>query len=104
MTALLAADVLAAAGPDRSLDSRIAHVVGHHDPIDPPYYTSSWDAAVNLVPAGWGFMILHDTGARYDVMLYKTGTPFSQPFKAATPVLSICAAALTARSQDVTKR
>jgi hypothetical protein len=105
-----------AAGPDRELDVAIARALDWkplyrddyskwwppaavedsrarkrsilHHPTQPlPAFTASLDAAVTLVPEGYGWMVMKNVA--------KVGR---WPKRAATPALALCAAALRARA------
>ncbi len=105
--------VEAAEGPDRDLDYDIADAV--LGSVKPPLrrghcekYTASADAALTVVPDGWGFTIVHHPGfpiqaavREYqfsDGKYWTSGTMHqSGMVKAATPALAILSAALRTR-------
>lgn len=95
-----------AAGPDREFDAEIAQAIG----VGPtgfaqakgkhwvtwPAYTSSLDAALELVPEGLGWTLYSDGYAGVGPI---TDDEIPQPeIIAATPALALCAAALRARA------
>lgn len=92
-----------AAGPCRELDYAIFcnAVFPNHkhkwDPSDNNHrYTSSIDAAMTLVPEGWGWTLTHWGCFR----LWEIGDGMDVTSKAKTPALAICAAALRARGVE----
>lgn len=113
-----------AAGPDRELDAEISVAVGRHEThverrccgttkllpwrgdgtgsynIDCRPYTASLDAAVTLVPDGWGYELRQGySGYRKPVCRTWNGLGIWNDGPAAsTPALALCAAALRARA------
>lgn len=93
--------------PDRELDCRIwltvtsgldfyvmrSRLPNFYD-WSAPYYTSSLDAATLLVPQGWQWMIVTDDGAAVFKRNANNGFGVIEDGNAATPVLSLCVAAL----------
>jgi hypothetical protein len=125
----LAERVENATGPDRSYDVAIFQALGGPVPFqfankivaltfdeaeqcyfapigdmrvryEPPTYTASIDAAMSLVPEGWGYSVLDRRavlpGCKVNAQCF---TQFTQHGEAATPALALCAAALRARAQ-----
>ncbi len=109
----LIARLEAAEGPDRGLDAEIARLKGYevHDKLwvrvtsydghekgalSPlPHYTASIDAALTLVPEGWGWSFGQtptDEGVEYHAQVNW------EPIVAGgTPAIALCIAALKAR-------
>jgi hypothetical protein len=111
-----------AAGPDRELDAEIALAIGYtrekkgrqriawwRNPKGqqlgydgwhnfPPSFTASLDAAVTLVPEGWGYELRQgNSGARRALCRMWDGRGiWTRGTVAATPALALCAAALLA--------
>ncbi len=113
--------VEAASGPDRELDCLIENALGlakfERDPrvnfgdadyTRAPYkhYTASLDAAMTLVPEGWGFAVhtADDRARTARAVCWTEGNRAVRSPKTsddgpiATPALALCAAALRARS------
>ena len=117
----LLADLAAASGPDRELDARVALCAGWKKPghhggyseivgVRPggrgfaavPRYTASIDAALTLVPEGWGWKADCGLGFGHSFTVGHVGVNklFDRPEgwgKAATPAIALCIAALKAR-------
>lgn len=113
----------AAEGPDRALDCWIMGKVSDpswtdadceyaaHNPgvtLGPPAYTASLDAAMMLVPEGWGWLVSQPNAKALASGLLKERTPVMGEVQygidhrhtvaAATPALALCAASLRARA------
>jgi hypothetical protein len=93
-------------GPSRELDAEIFQALGivpsrEHYPIYPAYaFTASIDAALTLVPEGYGYGVAdpkHGVAAS-GLIFNQTGLHIE--CRAATPALALCAAALRTREQD----
>ena len=75
--------------------------------ITPPAYTTSLDAAMTLVPEGWGFNVSQPNEKAIDSGLLRTDSPCMAEVQyggdqrfivaASTPALALCAAALKAQ-------
>lgn len=108
--------VMALEGPDREIDVNIALAKGWkeykpnwfypssnvevaHHRTELPRYTASLDAAMSLVPEGWGVMLhVSENGLHSNVCLARSHpTNLATYGDAATPALALCAAALKAR-------
>ncbi len=115
-------------GPDRELDRQVALATGWAimkvqgddwlmpptgRPVgDPRRYTASLDAALTLVPEGWGWLVSQPNAKALASGLLKMRTPVmgevqygcDQRFAvaAAAPALALCAAALRARAHQET--
>lgn len=61
-------------------------------------YTTSLDAALTLVPNGWGWHVRHDNDGNYGHCLYPGLNVSPGAAVAATPPLALCLAALKARA------
>lgn len=140
----LAARIERADGPDRALDAEIALAAGYRtwpdgygegseweDPkgnrlprvrgfgAQPPHFTGSLDAAMQLVPEGWNWLVRKDVGERTafanvsaqnannvcDTWNAETAALVGDGFghnyaRGATPAQALCAAALRARGQS----
>ena len=107
----LIARLEAAEEGSRGLDNEIAHAVGAFFPEDPvcfpPYYTTSLDAALTLVPVGFE-VTLRFNGVVYpraglsecSAHLTKGGRQYPSQVmdcEARTPALALCIASLRAR-------
>ena len=105
--------VMSLSGPDREVDWQIAESLGwtrrqvgqvmaYYAPNDaimkagPPKWTASIDAAMTLVPEGWGFKLRRWAAGRACAGVYPPEGADDWR-EAATPVLALCAAALLAR-------
>jgi hypothetical protein len=82
----------------RRPDGRRVSYSAHGD--NPPPYTASLDAAVTLVPDGWGYEMRRGySGARRALCRMWDGSGiWIDGTVAATPALALCAAALRARA------
>lgn len=106
-------------GPSRELDAEIAVASGqyradrhrpgsffkadqpNHSSLGVPAYTSSLDAAMSLVPEGWGEgKILWVGGECYVTLSRSHPENMEAKGEAATPAPALCAAALRAKEQD----
>ena len=120
---LLAERVEAASGPDREMDLAIAIMLGkapantirgnvtgfcYFDEYSSPccvtiaQYTASLDAAMSLVPKGFGFIAgtnLDNGKGQATVSFQERGNWYHCGRYAATPALALTAAALRARAQ-----
>lgn len=77
-----------------------------------PTYTASLDAAVKVVPEGWGWSVNQPNAKALASGLFKERTPIMGEVQfgcdhrfavaCATPALALCAAALRARAQEPT--
>lgn len=83
----------AATGPDFHLDMEIMRAV-RRDFNTAPGYTASLDAAMTLVPEGWGYSICPNSS-----LLTRSAFSAGIMSRAKTPALALCAAALRARAQ-----
>lgn len=101
-----------ATGPDYGLSQEIFAALGlvpNRADIGYPgyHYTGSLDAAMTLVPEGWGIGHLdywpHGEGMRSGVTL-DNGIKQFPPSVGATPALALCAAALRAQSPEESDR
>lgn len=105
MTQKLSARVEALEGPDRSIDAQIyfaiTNGVGCGMTQDAPRYTASLDAAMALVPEGYGWRLWVPNStalASISVTMWGNGRSYApHETTAATPALALCAAALKAR-------
>lgn len=117
----LADRVEALSGPDRGADAAIARSFSHdvesddgdfwfgpYDalPVRVPDFTGSLDAAMTLVPEGWGFRVESEgDGSRpCSASIYKPADCCNEFViscdYAITPALALCAAALRARAAN----
>jgi hypothetical protein len=105
----LASRCEAATGPDRNIDEAISGIVllpnGYSFPGCAPAYTKSLDAAMLLVPEGWGYCIEQERPSRAPEACLSP--PDSEPWghgsidaEAATAPLAIVAAALRALAKE----
>lgn len=122
----------AATEPDRALHGDIAEALGLNPPWagkrtphfwrdswsdgrdywDAPAYTTSLDAAMTLVPKGWGWLVSQPNEKAIASGLLKKDTPVMGEVQygcdrrytvaAATPALALCAAALRAHAARLT--
>lgn len=108
----LAARCESATGPDREIDRDILHCLWngparelwmHCAGKSPPFFTTSIDAALMLVPEGWAWMAGCAAGETFFATLSPTDESGIEAdmidTNAATPALALCAAALRARAQ-----
>lgn len=91
----------ASTGPDQALDRDIQRAVAPDDLMQ--HYTASLDAAMTLVPEGWWGCIeqerpTRDCEASLSPPVSEPWGPRSINTSAATPALTLCAAALRARA------
>jgi hypothetical protein len=103
----LAERVEALDGPDRDVDAAVAKIIGHalltwridgKRDTTARAFTASLDAAMSLVPEGWGFVVGVRNGPFadcFDPQLYP-----NQECEAATPALALTAAALRALAEQ----
>lgn len=96
-------------GPDRNLDAVIRHVVlegvGTGYAADAPAYTGSLDAAMTLVPKGWGIASASTNGAGCgEIKLGVFGKEQTVNGWGYSLALAICAAALRARDTRTVER
>lgn len=105
----------AAEEPSRELDAEIARALSgnptyhwymHFDgeyssDATAPAYTASLDAAMTLVPEGWGVMLnMSENGLHAQARVFRSHPAnFQSDNEAATPALALCAAALKAQEQ-----
>lgn len=97
-----------ASGPDRELDVEIAMAIdlpwnkaqrtGDGKSLVAPFFTSSLDAAMTLVPEGYDWSLFYDNGEAISGCMpaSEDGCCFSDNH-APTPALALCIAALKAR-------
>lgn len=108
---LLAEKVEGLEGPDREVDCEILAAVARTDngPVfAAPAYTASLDAAMSLVPEGWGWLVCQPSEKAIASGLLKERTPVMGEVQygcdhryavaAATPALALVAASLRARA------
>ena len=99
-------------GPRFALEQEIFRVVNPQATAQskPPAYTASLDAAMSLVPEGWGFRFGELFWVKTDSGEIKScakggvaemlATDVLSIGKAATPALALCAAAIRARESE----
>jgi hypothetical protein len=99
----------AASEGSEELDVAITRATCGYKPTDPLWhtmeFTRSLDAALTLVPEGYGFVVSDADWktARASVAWKNTPADFDAPYRdvrAATPALALCIASLRAREQD----
>ena len=97
----------AATGPSRKLDGEISETVKWTRSYyyqEPPRYTESIDAALTLMPEGYGFMIrYHETAAGMRAicsLLGSNGDPDTWDVKAITPAIALVIACLKAKEES----
>jgi hypothetical protein len=101
----LIARVEAATGADYDIDREIWRAVDpdaaeEYAACETPAYTAGLDAAVALVPSGWGWSVggWADDGFTNAIAVVSERRKFMRPqVHAATPALALCLAALRAR-------
>lgn len=115
----LASRVEAGEGADRELDADVfcalglaPFVEGAYDAYRAPAYTASLDAAMSLVPQGWGWNVSQPNDRAIASGLLKERTPVHGEVQygcdhryavaAATPALALTAACLRARAHQGT--
>lgn len=92
-----------ATGPDRELDIAIAsawkqHHSGRWSIVNAPYFTSSIDAALTLVPEGWFMEALHQQPRGWLCYVGSRSNSLARmESEADTAAIALCIAALRAR-------
>ncbi len=98
-----------ATGPDRQLDNAIEAFIDHRDQPSqmtcyPPYYTSSLDAALTLVPEGLRVSLVQIAGGGARAGIQKKGAMIHlSEAVGATLALALSIAALKARTAQSEK-
>ena len=88
----------AATRQDRAIDGAVHDMMPKPKVVEPLRYTSSIDAALTLVPAGWHVSHAYWGASRAHFNLTKEMGVFAEG-RAPTPALALCIAALKAGAQ-----
>jgi len=94
----------ALSGPNFAVEQEIVRIINPQATrlTMPPAYTASIDAAMTLVPEGWGRMFNQsENGLHCNVCLARSYPTNAVVYsEAATPAIALCIASLRARSAD----